>query len=366
MKKILMIASEASHFKNFHVPYINYLKNTGAEVFTASNGVFAEADTVHTQLRFRKKLFHIGNIGVMIKLSRLIRKNCIDLVCTNSTLAGFVGRAAVKLSGQKKARAVHICHGYLFEDDGSLRSRVYLFFEKLVRKRTDLLAVMNKEDLSIAEKYRLGKQIVFINGMGVPPDRFPKPSDDAVEKMRLSLIGTGEEIVFLCVGEFSERKNQKEVIEAFGRLPKQTLDKCRLVLAGDGKLLEECKTLSKSLGIENKVAFLGHFNDMNLLYRSCDCLISASRFEGLPFNVMEALYCGEDIIVSDVKGNRDLCDHENGSLCPYGDAERLAELISRRAETAVKTGSSRLEEKYLASLAVPDNLRKLYGIDGQG
>lgn len=365
MKKILMIASEASHFKNFHVPYINYLKNMGVEVYTASNGDFERTDTIHTRLRFRKKLFHGGNIGVIVKLSRLIKKNGIDSVYTNSTLAGFAGRAAVILSGQKRVRAVHICHGYLFEDNGSLRSRVYLFFEKLVRKRTDLLAVMNREDLSIAEKYRLGKQIVFINGMGVPAERFPELSADTVEKMKSSLKREGEEILFLCVGEFSERKNQKAIIEALSRLSPQGLSKCRLVLAGEGKLAEECKALSNSLGIGDKVTFLGHFDDMNLLYRSCDCLISASRFEGLPFNVMEALYCGEDIIVSDVKGNRDLCADSDGSLYPCGDVEKLSELMNGRTRSAIGPIACRLEEKYLSRNAVPDNLQRLYGITEQ-
>lgn len=360
MKKVLMIASEASHFRNFHVPYIKHLKEQGIEVYTASKGVFSEADTVHTELGFRKKLFHIGNIGVMLNISRLIRTSGIDSVYTNSTLAGFVGRAAVVLSRKKSVRTVHICHGYLFSDDGSLRSRVYLFFEKLVRKRTDLLAVMNKEDLSIAEKHRLGKQIVFINGMGVPPERFPELSENDAANMRASLKKESEDTLFLCVGEFSERKNQREIIEAFSRLPSQKLEKCRLVLAGEGQLTESCKALADRLGLSGKITFLGHFDDMNLLYRSCDCLISASRFEGLPFNVMEALYCGEDIIVSDVKGNRDLCTDHAGSSYPYGDVGKLSELMSRRAES-VNTNTCRLEEKYLLQCAVPDNLQKLYG-----
>lgn len=362
MKKVLMIASQASHFKNFHVPYIKYLKEHGTEVYTASNGVFSEADTVHTELGFKKKLFHIGNIGVMLNISRLIRTSGIDSVYTNSTLAGFVGRAAVILSRKKSVRTVHICHGYLFSDDGSLRSKLYLFFEKLVRKRTDLLAVMNGEDLSIAEKHRLGKRIVFINGMGVPPERFPELSVEEAANMRASLKNEGEDTIFLCVGEFSERKNQKEIIEAFSRLPAQKLDKCRLVLAGEGQLMKSCKALSEKLGLSGKITFLGHFDDMNLLYRSCDCLISASRFEGLPFNVMEALYCGEDIIVSDVKGNRDLCTDGVGSLCPYGDAEKLSVLMSCRVGSA-GANTCRLKEKYLSQHVVPDNLHKLYGIE---
>lgn len=362
MKNILMIASEASHFKNFHIPYIKMIEERGNTVYTASNGDFQGFGNVHTRLKFRKKLFHPANIGVILKLSRLINKEGFDAVCTNSTLAGFAGRIAVILAGKKNTQTIHICHGYLFSDNGSLRSRVYLFFEKIVRRHTDLLAVMNGEDLEIAQKYSLGKKIVFINGMGVPEERFPAIPSEQISAQRQKLLKEGEEYLFLCVGEFSERKNQKAIIEALSRLDSDTLSKCRLILAGEGKLFEECKEFSKELRIEKKIDFIGHCKEMNLLYRSCDCLISASRFEGLPFNVMEALYCGENIIVSDVKGNRDLQAEHGGEIFPFGDTEGLTELMALLTEGRNKLKAVALKEKYLLSRAAGETRDSLYEI----
>ena len=104
---------------------------------------------------------------------------------------------------------------------------------------------------------------------------------------------------------------------------------------------------------------------MNLLYRSCDCLISAGRFEGLPFNVMEALYCGENVILSNVKGNKDLAVSANdigtalgeaaaAVLFPYGGFEQLSKLM----ETAKKPSTSvcRLSEKYFLENALTENI----------
>ncbi len=352
MKKVLMIASESSHFRNFHIPYIKRLQEQGAIVYTAANGVFAMDGVIHTTLKFRKKITSPANIGVIFKLAKLIRKEKFDAVYTNSTLAGIAGRVAAGLSGVKTAERRHICHGYLFNDDNSKRARVYLMFEKLVRKRTDLLAVMNADDLNIARKYSLGREIVFLNGMGLDARRFPECTADEIENERRRLGAEENGVLFLCVGEFSARKNQSAILEAFAKLKRQD---CRLVFAGTGELFEDCQSLAETLGISDKTAFLGHCDNVNLLYRACDVLISASRFEGLPFNVMEALYCGEHIIVSDVKGNRDLSKDETERY-PYGDTKRLSELMA----TARPSGRSGvLPSRYYLENAFDENFTLL-------
>ena len=79
MKKILMAASRASHFKNFHIPYIKYLIENGNTVFTVSEGDFEMEGVTHINLPFHKKLFSFGNIGVIADLAKLIRKERFDI-----------------------------------------------------------------------------------------------------------------------------------------------------------------------------------------------------------------------------------------------------------------------------------------------
>lgn len=362
MKKILMLASEASHFRNFHIPYIKYLRHKGDKVFTASNGSFDMDGVTHFYVPFKKSMTSPGNVITIFKLAGLIRKEKFDIVYTNSTLAGFMGRMAVIISRLKTVKAFHICHGYLFNDDGGKKAKTYLFFEKLVRKRTDLLIVMNKDDLEIAEKYSLGKQISFIKGMGLDTKKFPPADEEKISDMRKSLGADENTLLFLCAAEFSPRKNQYTIIKALSLLKRSD---CKMIFAGDGELFEECRALAVQLGVDDRTVFLGHFRDMNLLYRSCDCLISAGRFEGLPFNVMEALYCGENVILSNVKGNKDLAVSANdigtalgeaaaAVLFPYGGFEQLSKLM----ETAKKPSTSvcRLSEKYFLENALTENI----------
>ena len=354
MKKVLMVASAASHFKNFHIPYIKYLAEKGVQVYNASAGeLCSEYISGHISLPFRKKLYHPLNLAVILRLARLMRKERFDTVYTNSSLAGFTGRMALILSGRKSTKAVHICHGYLFDDDGSRRSKLYLAFEKLVRRRTDILAVMNRDDEKIAGKYSLGREIVFINGMGLDPSRFAPVDDSAAEGFRSELGASGKTAVFLCVGEFSPRKNQQCILEACALLKNKDY---RMVFAGEGDLLENCKKLTEKPEISDKITFLGQYDDTNLLYRSCDCLISASRFEGLPFNVMEAVYCGTQILVSGVKGSRDLAEAYGGRTFGYGNAAELASLMQ---DTQRQPDRKSAEVGFLLENVFEENLTKL-------
>lgn len=373
MKKILMVASKASHFGNFHIPYIKYLTEKGDKVYTSSADCFDLEGVVHFPADFRKKLISFGNIGVIFKLASLIRKEKIDAVYTNSTLAGVMGRTAAVLSGRREIKIRHICHGYLFNDDGGKKARVFLFFEKLLRKRTDLLAVMNKADFKIAKKYSLGKEIVFINGMGLDIKAFPALKAESAAKARADLGADENTLLFLCAAEFSPRKDQHTIIKALSILKRSD---CKVVFAGSGELLESCRKLAAELGVEDRTVFLGHFENMNLLYRACDCLISAGEFEGLPFNVMEALYCGENVILSDVKGNRDLAEsaaksenaveaRESGrvGLFPFSNREALAELMERAVRPSER--ASRLAEKYFLENVFEENLSLLHMEKGE-
>lgn len=366
MKKILMIASEASHFKNFHIPYIKYLLDNNIEVFTASRGIFSFEGVNHIEIPYKKKLLSFGNMGIILKLASIIRKNRFYTVFTNSTLAGFTGRAAALLCS-RKTKIVHICHGYLFDDDKSFRSRIYLFFEKLVKKRTDILAVMNEDDYHIAQKYRLSKKIVFINGMGLDTKNFPTVSYEEIQSFKKANEIDEDKFLFLCVGEFSERKHQQTIIEACSLIKN---DNFAVIFAGEGSLLEFCKTLAHKNKVQDRILFLGHCSNVNLLYRACDCLISSSRYEGLPFNVMESLYCGKNALLTNVKGNKDLAAIHSLKTFNFSDFTELSKLMNDLIEgysqikdrtTQTEKTVSHLNPKYLIDNTLNENL-KLFGI----
>ncbi|MBQ9461738.1 MAG: glycosyltransferase [Clostridia bacterium] len=328
MKRILICASRMSHIINFHLPYIEHFKGKGYAVDIAAEGAKSHALTDRCfDMQFVKNPLSAKNLKTVRKLKRLISENEYTMVYSNSTLAGAALRLAVKGTGKKKRPyCVHISHGYMFDTGSGLHSFIYRTAEKLTAGVTDSLVVMNGEDLELARRYKLGKNIYFTNGMGLVAERFPVISREERTAFRSSLNLNDDSVLFLCVGEFSKRKNQTLLINALEKLHLKYKNAV-LVFAGDGGTLNECRSLVSSLELDGRVRFLGHTKDVNTLYRSCDVLISGALMEGLPFNVMEALHCGMPVIASDIKGHSDLItDGTNGLLFIVHAKDTVSEL----------------------------------------
>lgn len=306
MSSVIFIASRISHILNFHMPYIEHFKQRGYSIHIATQGVSDDPRFDKCfNIKFTKKPWSPDNIKAINKLKKIFLENNYELVCSNTTLAGAAAKAAAMLCPQKNKPGlfVHISHGYMFDGSRALRPTVYRTVEKLTRRAVDRLVVMNDEDLHLAEKYRLCRDIHFIHGMGLDVNRFPDISDDMINNFRRKYCTDSNTKLLLCIGELSARKNQQMLIRVAARLKDRNI---KLLLAGDGDKKTELQSLAAELGCQNKVCFLGYRTDTPLLYRGSDILLSASTMEGLPFNVLEALYCGLPVCLSDIKGHRDL------------------------------------------------------------
>lgn len=364
MKKILFCASRVSHIINFHLPYIKYFKDKGCCVDIAVQGS-TDNKLIDScfDLKFTKNPFSPDNIKTVYELKKIIKNGNYDIICSNSTLAGAASRMAVMLAGKPKPYFVHISHGYMFGEKNGFKSKMYLLCEKATAKPVDSLIVMNKEDYSLAENYHLGKNIHYIHGMGVCPEKFPPITQSERAEIRRRLKIPDGNFALLCAGEFSERKNQMLIIQSFSRLLQNHKD-IILIFAGDGQTLDNCRNTVSKLELDDRVRFPGQVSDINKIYRSCDILVSASKMEGLPFNVMEAMLCNLPIVASDIKGHSDLIkDGQNGLLFRSDSIEDMVQktdlILSDKSLFTYIKSNARLEERYLIQNAAPQLLKIL-------
>lgn len=325
-RKVLFTASTYSHIVHFHRPYLKAFAGLGWTVDVACGGAprdIPEARRV-IHLPFEKSITSPANFKAERLLRQAMKEEKYDLVSTHTSLAAFFTRLAAR---GLDTTVVNTCHGYLFDPDvSSFKGRLLLEAERLTAGRTDLLLTMNQRDQEIARRYRLGREIRAIPGVGVDFARLEGTEDGAREMVRAEWGIPKEAFVLLYPAEFSQRKNQALLLRALALLPKEVW----LLLPGEGTLLEECKELAKQLGVGDRVRFPGYVTHMGPWYRASDCAVSASRSEGLPFNIMEAMHCGLPVVASAVKGHEDLIgDGETGFLFPLGDEAACA----RRIET---------------------------------
>ncbi len=331
-KAVLFTASTYSHLYNFHRPYLAAFRDLGWEVHIACGGVGMEIPEADRKLflPFEKKMTAPANFRAQRLLRRAMEETEYSLVVTHTSLAAFFTRRAAAGLDRCRPPLVTVAHGYLFDDKTApLKREILLAAERLTAPQTDLLLTMNQWDYELARKKKLGRRVENLPGMGVDFSRLEgRETDGAALRRELGLAP--EELLMIYAAEFSARKSQDILLQAMALLPEQV----KLALPGQGALLEECKALAKHLGVERRVFFPGSEPDMPRWYAAADMAVSASRSEGLPFNVMEAMYAGLPVAASAVKGHTDLLARGGGLLYPYGDAAACAAQLLRLTEDA--------------------------------
>ncbi|HEV2853915.1 MAG TPA: glycosyltransferase family 4 protein [Thermoanaerobaculia bacterium] len=129
---------------------------------------------------------------------------------------------------------------------------------------------------------------------GVDMELF-QPVDRGEVRRRLGLSGA----VLLSVGHAIPRKGHHLAIEALRELPGMTL-----MIAGDGWYEPALRDLAASLGVEDRVRFLGHVEqeDLKEYYGAADALVLASSREGMANVLLEAMACGTPVVATAVWG----------------------------------------------------------------
>lgn len=132
-----------------------------------------------------------------------------------------------------------------------------------------------------------------------------------------------------CVGNLRVEKNHQLALQALARLVSERMD-VHLVLCGDGDQRSHLELLAKTLGITDRVTFLGYRLDVPEILANLDLLLIPSRYEGLPLSVLEAWAASRPIVATAVPGIRDLIqDGQDGLLVLPEDPNQMAAAIQR-------------------------------------
>lgn len=325
--RVLMTASTYGHIRSFHLPYLRRFQELGWETHVACGGTAGELPWTDRaiDLPFEKSMTSPANLRAASQLRALMVKEGYRLVIAHTSLASFFTRLAAKgLSGRPPI--INMMHGYLFDDDSSFTKRTLLLgAEQLTARETDLLLTMNQYDHALAQKHRLGRRVANIPGVGVDFSALDRQTRSPAD-LRTAYGFSPNDFVLLYAAEFSKRKNQAMLIRALSALPSHV----KLLLPGRGALLDDCQELARQLGAADRVVFPGFVSPIAPLYRLADCAVSSSRSEGLPFNIMEAMYASLPVVATRVKGHTDLLTEGiSGLLYPYDDATAFAGCIFR-------------------------------------
>jgi glycosyltransferase involved in cell wall biosynthesis len=119
-----------------------------------------------------------------------------------------------------------------------------------------------------------------------------------------------EGVTVASIGRMQPVKNHSTVLEAFAASAEEG---DRLILMGDGALRQALSKEAATLGLDGQVEFPGIIprDDVFACLRDADLFVSASRGEGLPVAVLEAMACRCPVVLSDIPPHREIADQSD-------------------------------------------------------
>lgn len=140
--------------------------------------------------------------------------------------------------------------------------------------------------------------------------------------------------ILLCTSRFGKRKGIEYLIQAMSFVPQATL-----LLAGTGQLEPSLKKIVRNLHLTKRIKFLGRIPHEQLprLYRQAKIFVLPSLSESQSNSLLEALACGLPVVATNVGGNPEIVNANNGLLVPPANSQALAKAISELLNARFKS-----------------------------
>lgn len=251
------------------------------------------------------------------RLRRVIQGFAPTVIHTHS----YVLRYVLPVAGT--ARLVHTLHNLAGRDP----DRLTAILNGLAFQRGAVpVAVSEAVARAFVELYGMTRPEVIPNGIDLA--RFDLP--DARRRWRAA-HGFGEDdFLVVSAARLEPQKDPETLIRAFARL-----DGGYLLIAGGGSLSRAAQECARRCGVERRVRFLGVRRDVPEMLAASDLFALASRWEGSPVSVIEAMAAGLPVVATAVGGVPELVRHgECGLLAPPASDVELGEALRRLASDA--------------------------------
>ena len=358
MKKVLFVATVTKHINTFHIPYLKWFKEQGYEVHVASKGnETIEYCDKHFDIPLARFPLKIQNIKAYEQLKKIINENKYEIIHCHTPVGGVLTRLAARKARKKyNTKVIYTAHGFHFYKGAPvLNWIIYYPIEKICAKWTDCLITITNEDDEFAKKHLNAGKIEHVNGVGINTERLKKElTQEEKINFRKKLEIREDDTVFSYIAELNSNKNQILLIKTIEELKKERPN-IKLLLIGDGPLKSQYQEYIKDKNLENEVKLLGKRQDINELLSITDIYLASSKREGLPVNVMEAMYKGLPIIATDNRGHRELMeDWQNGFIIKNQD-----ELIDRIKNIEISNSREKNKEKAIRKYLLSEVIQKM-------
>lgn len=141
-------------------------------------------------------------------------------------------------------------------------------------------------------------------------------------------IQTARQPLLLSVGRLDHQKGFDIVLRAFAVVQRE-FPHWRLAIVGDGPLRDALQRIAIDLGLQDRVRWPGRTSEIEAWYANASVVVQASRFEGFPNVILEAMGMGAAVVSTDCNsGPREIITPgHDGLLVPVDDVDALANAL---------------------------------------
>ena len=302
------------------MPYKHYLlqvvignkKTKEIEKFTQNGITIYRIEVSHIRFSFY----------VIWKLIRQIKPNIIYANIIPVITVSFLA----KVFAFSKASFIAAVRGGLIDGYAFDKLQLKLFgryFNKIIVPSKGV-AEQLREDLNIKNE-----KIITIYDPIIETSVFNEKMKEEVEEKWIFESNTP---VIIGVGRLEKQKGFEYLIQAVHILSQSK--KIKLIIVGEGSQRKYLEGLVKSLKMEDFVFLIGWRDNALKYIKKSSVFVLSSIYEGLPLVVVEAMFCGTPVVVSDCPyGPKEtVTNNLNGYIVPSSNSQLLSKAILKILE----------------------------------
>ncbi len=281
----------------------------------------AEGFVVHI-IPMTRQVSPVADLRALIRLIRLFHRANYDVVHCHSSKAGFLGRMAAFFTG--RPWVVYTPHCFSFTAGfGRFTGWCYKSLEFLAGRVTDrLIAVSPHErEVAIQSGAALPHQVVtIVNGLSDDELALRPPSASLRRELGLP---EGAPIVG-SIGRLGRQKGYDVFIRA-AKLIRESAPGVHFLLVGKGSYEGQLKALAHEQGLDDVFHFAGERDDVLDLFALLDVFVMSSRWEAMPYALLEAMGAGRAIVMTRIGGLESVLENGRaGAIIEREDVPALA------------------------------------------
>jgi glycosyltransferase involved in cell wall biosynthesis len=255
------------------------------------------------------------------RLVARIREFKPDIVHAHTHAGKYWARAAAVLAGVPAL--VYTEHNPCDPRRGTVERLIDPLLHRLTNRIVTFFGEQRRV-LSLRDRVPIEKIVTIPNGL------FLHAGSEPPAGLRERLHLRKDRHAVLVVGRLEFQKNQQLALRAIAESEPALKQYLHIYFAGGGSDEEHLRRLTRELGIEEHVSFLGYRNDVADLMAASDAVLMTSHFEGMPLTLIEAMLAGTAVVSTPWTGVREMLDDGRMGFITSGwEPAAVAETLGR-------------------------------------